>query len=148
MASVAISASRAALRPIPLAARVHANPTQISRLVLPRQSIRQQFRRGYASSPRPLRPSKQSISWGLAVLGASSIGGWYLSGRPSVPVPTSKNGQAVRTEEQKEAVVMPEKKDYQEVYNAIAQRFVDEDDYDDGSYGPVVLRLGWHASGT
>lgn len=38
--------------------------------------------------------------------------------------------------------------DYQAVYNAIAARLIEEDDYDDGSYGPVLLRLGWHASGT
>jgi cytochrome c peroxidase len=24
----------------------------------------------------------------------------------------------------------------------------EKDDYDDGSYGPVLLRLAWHASGT
>ncbi len=38
--------------------------------------------------------------------------------------------------------------DYQAVYDAIAERLIEEDEYDDGSYGPVVLRLGWHASGT
>lgn len=37
---------------------------------------------------------------------------------------------------------------YQDVYDAIAERLIEEDDYDDGSYGPVVLRLAWHASGT
>jgi cytochrome c peroxidase len=45
-------------------------------------------------------------------------------------------------------VFIPTTRDYQKVYDAIAKRLVDEDDYDDGSYGPVVLRLGWHASGT
>ena len=43
---------------------------------------------------------------------------------------------------------VPKVEDYQEVYDAIAQKFIDEDEYDDGSYAPVVLRLGWHASGT
>lgn len=38
--------------------------------------------------------------------------------------------------------------DYQAVYDTIAHKFIDEDDYDDGSYAPVVLRLGWHSSGT
>lgn len=37
--------------------------------------------------------------------------------------------------------------DYQKVYNAIADLLEDEN-YDDGSYGPVFLRLAWHASGT
>jgi cytochrome c peroxidase len=36
--------------------------------------------------------------------------------------------------------------DYQKVYNTIAQKL--EADYDDGSYGPVLVRLAWHASGT
>jgi cytochrome c peroxidase len=35
------------------------------------------------------------------------------------------------------------------VYNAVAES-LDEgaDDYDDGSFAPVILRLAWHASGT
>lgn len=37
--------------------------------------------------------------------------------------------------------------DYQKVYNDIAG-ILEKEDYDDGSYGPVLLRLAWHASGT
>lgn len=37
---------------------------------------------------------------------------------------------------------------YQKVYNAIAQKLVDVDDYDYGSYAPLLLRLAWHNSGS
>ncbi|KAJ2992400.1 heme peroxidase [Globomyces sp. JEL0801] len=37
--------------------------------------------------------------------------------------------------------------DYQSVYNDIAN-ILDDNDYDDGSYGPVLVRLAWHAAGT
>lgn len=39
------------------------------------------------------------------------------------------------------------KPDYAAVRAAIAAR-LDADDYDDGSYGPVLVRLAWHCSGT
>lgn len=42
----------------------------------------------------------------------------------------------------------PQAHNHQDVYDAVAERLIEEDDYDDGSYGPVLLRLGWHASGT
>jgi len=38
--------------------------------------------------------------------------------------------------------------DYKKVYNAIAKKLIDDDEYDDGSYGPVLVRLAWHSSGT
>lgn len=39
--------------------------------------------------------------------------------------------------------------DYQKVYNSIAKRLQEVDDEpDEGSYGPVLVRLAWHASGT
>ncbi|KAK4520819.1 uncharacterized protein ATC70_006699 [Mucor velutinosus] len=43
----------------------------------------------------------------------------------------------------------PEKNiNYQQVYNDIAELLDSNEDYDDGSYGPVLLRLAWHSSGT
>jgi len=39
------------------------------------------------------------------------------------------------------------KKDYAAVRKAI-EDVLDTDNYDDGSYGPVLVRLAWHASGT
>jgi cytochrome c peroxidase len=41
----------------------------------------------------------------------------------------------------------PVVKDYAAVRAAIA-KVLDADGYDDGSYGPVLVRLAWHASGT
>ena len=46
------------------------------------------------------------------------------------------------------APFVPRFENYQEVYNHIAKLLEEHDDYDDGSYGPVLLRLAWHASGT
>lgn len=42
----------------------------------------------------------------------------------------------------------PTHADYQRVYDTIATKLWDLDDYDDGSFGPVLLRLAWHSSGT
>ncbi len=38
-------------------------------------------------------------------------------------------------------------RDYAAVKAAI-ESILDKDGYDDGSYGPVLVRLAWHASGT
>jgi hypothetical protein len=41
----------------------------------------------------------------------------------------------------------PSKVDYNEVRKSVAA-LLDDNNFDDGSYGPLFVRLGWHASGT
>lgn len=101
-------------------------------VVAPRQAFRQQGRRFYSSEPA----QKGSSTW-LYLLGAAGAAGglgyWYQTSGAS----------AASTK-----VFNPTKEDYQKVYNEIAARLEEKDDYDDGSYGPVLVRLAWHASGT
>ncbi|KAI9352597.1 heme peroxidase [Obelidium mucronatum] len=77
---------------------------------------------------------KKGANWTLPlVLGAAGAAAYYFQGDLK---------QAAG------AAASPAKPlDYQEVYNAIAA-ILDNDNYDDGSYGPVLVRLAWHASGT
>jgi cytochrome c peroxidase len=39
-------------------------------------------------------------------------------------------------------IFTPKFEDYQKVYNEIAERLEEKDDYDDGSYGPVLTAIG------
>ncbi|CAJ0546310.1 Ff.00g097830.m01.CDS01 [Fusarium sp. VM40] len=111
-------------------ARVATRATRNSFAIAPRQIARQQGRRYYSSEPA----QKSSSTWvwltGAAVAGGA---GYYFYA----------NGASVTPK-----VFNPTKEDYQKVYNEIAARLEEKDDYDDGSYGPVLLRLAWHASGT
>ncbi|KAM9875014.1 hypothetical protein VD0001_g8184 [Verticillium dahliae] len=99
----------------------------------PRQAFRQGHRFYSSEAPKAAGPNWALLS-GLAVAGA---GGAYLF--------TREGGVSAGSVPK---VVNPTKKDYQDVYNEIASRLEEKDDYDDGSYGPVLVRLAWHASGT
>ncbi|KAF3387627.1 Cytochrome c peroxidase [Penicillium rolfsii] len=129
MASAARSATRAFLRSTPATSSFRP-AARSGRFALPAQGFRASARRGYASEAG----EKKSGSGGIFALAVAIAGGagayFYLNGE-------STKGPFV-----------PTKEDYQKVYDEIAYRLANETDYDDGSYGPVLVRLAWHASGT
>ena len=125
---------------------------------LPRQSFRQAFRQraharfnsSQATPPPP--PPPQKGSWTLPVVGVLALagaGGYYYykqSGYSGGIVPASRL-PSVAGKKGAEEIGKPG--DYQAVYNAIAESLEEgAEEYDDGSFGPVILRLAWHASGT
>lgn len=91
-------------------------------------------RRYYSSEAPKSGGSSSSLLWiGVGAVGVGAAA-YYLT----------QNGTAAAAPK----VFKPEFKDYQAVYNEIAKRLQEHDEYDDGSYGPVLVRLAWHASGT
>jgi cytochrome c peroxidase len=76
-------------------------------------------------------------------IGALALGGagyyFYTQGNGSL-----YSGSASETK----GIFTPKQEDYQKVYNEIAERLEENPEYDDGSMGPVLVRLAWHASGT
>ena len=115
--------ARAALRAAPSARTAFLNSTRTT------------FRRGYSSAAPP--PKSNTLIYLGGLLGAAGAG-YYVYGQSNgFSAAAAPKGPFVPTFE-----------DYQKVYNEIANRLEEKDDYDDGSYGPVLLRLAWHASGT
>lgn len=134
MASVARSFTRA-LRSTPVTSSIKRTAT-----FAPRTTFRQQSRRGYADSASPKGGSNTALIGGIvAVLAAG--GAYYAFGANVKGTDAAQAAGAT-------GIFTPKQDDYQKVYDAIAKRLIEHDDYDDGSYGPVLLRLGWHASGT
>ncbi|KAL3473561.1 heme peroxidase [Aspergillus californicus] len=122
------SASRAFLRSTPS----FRPAVRSSGFALPFQGFRASSRRGYASEASSGKSSNTFLWAGLAVAGGTGAY-FYLKGSDASI--SSKP-------------FTPTQADYQKVYDAIADRLANETDYDDGSYGPVLVRLAWHASGT
>lgn len=96
------------------------------RFSVPSQALRGSSRRGYSSEAGP---EKSSSSTGFYLgLGAVVVGGagafYYLN-------------DGAFAEAKPSGPFQPTKEDYQKVYNEIAERLIEHDDYDDGSYGPV-----------
>jgi len=105
-----------------------------------RQNFREQTRRGYASEP--VKSSSSTLLYGALALLVAGSGGFYLYNQNASATATSVAAAA----EEKPFVPGPE--DYQKVYDALAALLADKDEYEDGSYGPILIRLAWHASGT
>ncbi|KAG2223408.1 hypothetical protein INT45_001714 [Circinella minor] len=91
--------------------------------------------RGYSTNS----DAKKSGNGTLLFLGLAALGGaggyYYHNSTQSIKTPSI-------TEAKTKSV------DYNQVYKDIAELLDEDSDYDDGSYGPVLVRLAWHASGT
>jgi len=105
------------------------------------------FRKYSTETPKS---SSNTLLW--TGIGVAAVGGvaWYIYGSDDA---VKSAGTALKSGTQSAKVAanfVPTKADYQKVYNKIAEILDDASDagYDDGSYGPVLLRLAWHASGT
>lgn len=125
-----------------------------TRTTIPRTTFQINSHRTYASQSSG--PSSKAIAY---LTGSVIAGGiwYYFSNDPSksdylIPGRVSQNktpppspaGSTIKGS----STFTPTQKDYQAVYNEIADRLEDDSDYDDGSYGPVIVRLAWHCSGT
>jgi len=113
-----------------------------SRPTTTKQFFQSSSRRQYSSGPAPAKSNTG------AILGATAValllgGGYYYYSNDGKVADLIKGSAGVST-----AAFKPTAADYQKVYNAVAKKLWEEDNYDDGSYGPVLVRLAWHASGT
>lgn len=148
-AATARSLARSAARFTPPSSLRTTATRNTSRFQRPVQ-IQQISRRAFTSSGRKAESSSgngagsssggMGFYWIAGVALAGAAGGWFYMN------PNAFKSKA--TEGKKQGVFTPKFEDYQAVYNAIAERLAEHDDYDDGSYGPVLVRLAWHASGT
>ena len=136
MASATRNFARAAFRSTPSTSAFKTSARNTA-FTLPRQTFRQQSRRGYASEPT--KSSSSGTLLGIGALALAGGAGYYYYSKG-----TLLSGSAGETK----GIFTPKFDDYQKVYNEIAERLEEKDDYDDGSYGPVLVRLAWHCSGT
>jgi cytochrome c peroxidase len=77
------------------------------------------------------------------------IGGLVAAGGAGAFVYSQSNGSLMEgSAKETSGLFTPKYEDYEKVYQEIAARLEEKEDYDDGSYGPVLVRLAWHCSGT
>ncbi|KAI0721159.1 heme peroxidase [Fomitopsis betulina] len=110
------------------------------------------LRRYTTEVPKPEAPKSNTVLY--AGIGAAAAAGgiaFYIytsnSDTAKAAGTLAKSGvQAVKVA----ANFVPAKEDYEKVYKRIAEILDEASDkgYDDGSYGPVLVRLAWHSSGT
>ncbi|MCJ1225727.1 heme peroxidase [Toensbergia leucococca] len=113
-----------------------------ARFTLPSQAFQSSSRRRYASGTSGKASSSTGLYWGLGLAAAGGAGAYFYFNNGGLT--NLKEGSAGETR----GIFTPSKDDYQKVYNEIAKALEEKDDYDDGSYGPVLVRLAWHCSGT
>lgn len=139
--SAAKSFARVAARTaLPLTSSVKTTASRNTRLGISCQPFRSS-RRGY-SSEAGAKSSSTGLYWGAGVAALAGAGGYFFYKNGGLT--NLREGSAGETR----GIFTPTKEDYQRVYSEIARRLDEKDDYDDGSFGPVLVRLAWHCSGT
>lgn len=142
MPATARTLTRLTARTPPINSTLRLAATRNARLLpLQRQTFQSSSRRGYASGNEPTT-SQIGLYATLAALAAAGGAGYFYLNNGGVT--EMKKGSSGETR----GVFTPKNEDYQQVYNEIAKLLEEKDDYDDGSYGPVIVRLAWHCSGT
>ena len=134
------TAARLVTRAIPHTWSASSIPRAVpaSRSAFAGQQVSRAARRGYSSGAGPSRAKPRSgLYLAAAAVAAAGAGTFYYF-----------NKREVEGFDVAKGVFKPTQSDYQKVYDKIAHLLVEKDDYDDGSYGPVLVRLAWHASGT
>lgn len=121
----------------------HARPCQQSFRLSTRQNV---LRRGFASGPESAPSKGKNVLLGVGAVAAAGVAGTFAYSQYTNQDLSTLFGQA--SANAKKEASANNKGDYQKVYDEIARLLVEKDDYDDGSYGPVLVRLAWHASGT
>ena len=139
MAASARTLTRLTARTGSIGSTLRLTATQDARLSLQRQTCHSS-RRGYASGNQA-KPSRTGLYATIGVLAAAGGAGYFYFNGNSTELKKGSSGET-------RGLITPKKEDYQQVYNAIAKLLEEKDEYDDGSYGPVIVRLAWHCSGT
>lgn len=70
------------------------------------------------------------------------------SPKSTAPREYSRQSETAQTQKGQNTGFNPTQQDYQAVYNTVASKIIEDSDYDLGSYAPILLRLGWHSSGS
>ncbi|KAF9073649.1 heme peroxidase [Rhodocollybia butyracea] len=114
---------------------------------LPRAQLRNQLRISARrfSTPPPEAPAPKSntpLYVGIGAVVAAGVAFYAFSDSGNTAIKSGVQAAKVK------ANFVPTKDDYQKVYNRIADIIDQAENYDDGSYAPVILRLAWHSSGT
>jgi hypothetical protein len=139
------TATRLFTRAIPRSSPASSIPRSVraTRASFLSEQFPQASRRGYSSGAGP-SPAKSRTRIYLVAAAAAGAGAFYYFNKSDVDEFHVIKGSAGETK----GIFKPTQSDYQKVYDKIAQLLVEKDEYDDGSYGPVLVRLAWHASGT
>ena len=141
MAARARTLTRLAARTAPINSTLRLTATHDVPFSLKRQTFQSSSRRGYASGNEPKSSPIGYYASFAALAAAGGAGYFYLTNGGVLDMKKGSSGET-------RGVFTPKKEDYQQVYNEIAKLLEEKDDYDDGSYGPVIVRLAWHCSGT